>query len=260
MAQFYRYPARMGIDVRCVTDGGFEVLYDPSTLSAPLPDDWWEHHERQVAAGTMALREFGDGVPVFRVFVGDEAPPRSFLARVAYTTSGRLHLPSGRLHIVAMEHVGKSTEVREVRLEPGWYDVTLDELDFDGVVEWLSDRAAKKASPLGARVNDLFGMTAGCLLLLLGIAAIATVILVAQNGLAGWSTMWPWLLGDATLLGLIAFAWRQVPDTEAAAQAVQDVVERFPTALVRLRRAETQTPGAACVLSERSARPVAATR
>ena len=223
-------------DLRCSTDAGYQLIFDPGAVkefatrsSRAQSRDWYDVLDAEVKAGRLAARSFGNGEAFFRVFLEGEPVPRAMEKRAGPTVKGLLLVPTGRLRFAGGEDLAAApAEVLE--LTPGRYEITLREMEWGELVEALAERAARKASLTGSRANDTLGLLAGCFVVLTGIGGVASLIAVLKSGWSAWSAAWPWLLGFAGVLGMLALVWQTWPGAKAAAAAQQAIQQRVPCA------------------------------
>ena len=242
-------------DLKCATDAGFQVIFDPLALSGSWTQkdpDWFDAVHAEVKTGRVAARALGDGEAFFRVFVDGEPVPRSMEKRAGPAVKGLLQVPSGRLRFAGLEAVtGATGELLE--LEPGRYEITLREMQWSELVEALAERAARRTSAHGSRASDVLGLLMGLFVLLTGIGGIAALVAVLDSGWTAWSMAWPWLLCFSGTLGTLVLLLRVFPGARAALAAQQAMQARFPTTLVQLRRlGEGEGPSTGCLLSDDS--------
>lgn len=241
----------MPSDFKVFTDAGVQVIFDPAAVKTLLEQQdsrWFDALPEEVKAGRLATRVFGDGEAFFRVFLEQEPIPRSMVKRAGAAVKGLLQVPSGRLHFAALESLVKSPGP-PLELSPGRYELTLREMEWGELVEEMAERAARKVSPSGATASEVLGAMGGCLVVLIGIGGLASLVAVLNSGWSAWSMAWPWLLGTAGVLGLVAMIWRAWPGAKASMEARRAVQDRFPTTMVVLRKlSEGEGPSSGCVL------------
>ncbi len=241
----------MPADFKCSTAAGVQVIFDPTAVEAMLQKKethWFDAIAEEVKAGRLAARMFGNGDAFFRVFVEQEPIPRSMSKRAGEAVTGLLEVPGGRVHFAGLENLVKKLGP-PLALPPGRYELTLREMEWGELVEAMADRAARKVSPSGSRANDVLGVMGGCLVVLTGIGAMASLVAVLSLGWSAWSAAWPWLLGAAGVIGMISLAWRAWPGAKASMEARHALQEQFPSTMVVLRKlAEGEGPTTGCML------------
>jgi hypothetical protein len=224
----------MPLDVEVVTETGAEFIVDPAVLEKSSGTA--EALETLRRAGQLAVRRLGDGGPRFRLYGPGEQVPRSFLARSQWRATGRLQLPTGRVALVPGERLSEAARWVRMTVEPGWYEVTIAELDLRGVVEWLAARAERRVAPRGARLEAVLSPV-------FAVCAVGLFfVMVGLTVLGWWSTGWPFAVGllAVVLASGSALAW--TPGSSARAAAALASTRRFPTTLVVLERSEMQAP------------------
>lgn len=239
-------------DFKCLTDAGFQVLFDPGAVTeflAKRDGAKFDALEGEVKAGRLAARSFGDGEAFFRVFLDGEQVPRSMEKRAGPAVRGLLLVPTGKLCFAPLEAL--TPESPSLELAPGRYELTLREMQWAELVESLAERAARKTSHTGSRASDVLGTLAGCFVLLTGVGAIAALVAVLDSGWDAWSKAWPWLLGVSGALGAFVLLLQLWPGAREALAAQQAMHARFPTTLVTLRRLdEGDGPTSGCLLDD----------